>query len=207
MRSIARWRRDCRSTIFWCASHTDEDECDCRKPLPGMLLEAARQASTSIWRRVSWSATAGATSRPVIMLVAGLFLSITAIRRDLQTVCPTCAWSHSAKRLTGSSVPRPKERIPHEVCVRPASANLRGRGRQSQHSELYRQPYIKGFTTNPTLMRAMESPTTSGFALDLLATIHDRPISFEVFADEEGEMEEQARTLQPGARTCSSRFR
>jgi transaldolase len=61
--------------------------------------------------------------------------------------------------------------------------------------ELYRQPYIKGFTTNPTLMRATGVTDYQGFALDLLATIQDRPISFEVFADEEAEMEEQARHI------------
>jgi len=58
--------------------------------------------------------------------------------------------------------------------------------------ELYRQPYIKGFTTNPTLMRATGVADYQGFALDLLATIQDRPISFEVFADDEAEMEDQA---------------
>lgn len=61
--------------------------------------------------------------------------------------------------------------------------------------ELYRQPYIKGFTTNPTLMRATGVTDYQGFALDLLASIQDRPISFEVFADEEPEMEEQARHI------------
>ncbi|MGA9390747.1 MAG: transaldolase [Candidatus Sulfotelmatobacter sp.] len=61
--------------------------------------------------------------------------------------------------------------------------------------ELYRQPHIKGFTTNPTLMRAKGVRDYQKFALDLLATIKDRPISFEVFADEEGEMEEQARHI------------
>jgi len=61
--------------------------------------------------------------------------------------------------------------------------------------ELYRQPHIKGFTTNPTLMRATGVTDYQGFALDLLSTIHDRPVSFEVFADEEPEMEEQARHI------------
>jgi transaldolase len=61
--------------------------------------------------------------------------------------------------------------------------------------DLYRQPHIKGFTTNPTLMRASGVADYQGFALDLLATIHDRPISFEVFADDEQEMEEQARYI------------
>ena len=61
--------------------------------------------------------------------------------------------------------------------------------------ELYRQPHIKGFTTNPTLMRATGVTDYQGFALDMLANIQDRPISFEVFADEEPEMEEQARHI------------
>jgi transaldolase len=61
--------------------------------------------------------------------------------------------------------------------------------------ELYRKPHIKGFTTNPTLMRATGVTDYQRFALDLLATIQDRPISFEVFADEETEMEEQARHI------------
>src|SRR6202030_1508854 len=61
--------------------------------------------------------------------------------------------------------------------------------------ELYRQPHIKGFTTNPTLMRAAGITDYQGFARDLLATIQDRPISFEVFADDEPEMEEQARHI------------
>ena len=61
--------------------------------------------------------------------------------------------------------------------------------------EMHRQPFIKGFTTNPTLMRAAGVSDYRGFALDLLATIQDCPISFEVFADKEGEMEEQARHI------------
>src|ERR1700733_1138211 len=61
--------------------------------------------------------------------------------------------------------------------------------------ELYRQPYIKGFTTNPTLMRAIGVTDYQGFALDALAIVQDRPIAFEVFADDEEEMEDQARHI------------
>lgn len=61
--------------------------------------------------------------------------------------------------------------------------------------ELSRQPHIKGFTTNPTLMRATGVTDYAGFARELLANIPDRPISFEVFADEEPEMEQQARHI------------
>jgi transaldolase len=58
--------------------------------------------------------------------------------------------------------------------------------------DLYRQPHIKGFTTNPTLMRKAGLTDYEAFALDILKTVRDRPISFEVFADEFPEMERQA---------------
>jgi transaldolase len=61
--------------------------------------------------------------------------------------------------------------------------------------ELYRQPYIKGFTTNPTLMRRAGVTDYQGFALDILKHITDRPISFEVFAEDEKLMERQARHI------------
>ena len=58
--------------------------------------------------------------------------------------------------------------------------------------EMYRNPLIKGFTTNPTLMRKAGISDYRAFALDVLSEIKDRPISFEVFADEFVEMERQA---------------
>jgi transaldolase len=61
--------------------------------------------------------------------------------------------------------------------------------------ELYRTPYIKGFTTNPTLMRKAGIADYRGFAREVLAAIPDRPISFEVFSDEFCEMERQAREI------------
>jgi transaldolase len=61
--------------------------------------------------------------------------------------------------------------------------------------ELYRQPYIKGFTTNPTLMRQAGVTDYERFALEILQHIPDRPISFEVFADDATEMERQARKI------------
>ncbi len=61
--------------------------------------------------------------------------------------------------------------------------------------ELYRKPYIKGFTTNPTLMRKAGISDYRAFAKQVLQAIPDRPISFEVFSDEFGEMERQAREI------------
>jgi transaldolase len=57
---------------------------------------------------------------------------------------------------------------------------------------LYQEPYIKGFTTNPTLMRKAGINDYGKFALDLLKDIKDRPISFEVFSDDFEEMQKQA---------------
>jgi len=53
-------------------------------------------------------------------------------------------------------------------------------------------PLIKGFTTNPTLMRKAGVEDYKAFALDVLKIVTDRPVSFEVFADEFDEMEAQA---------------
>ena len=61
--------------------------------------------------------------------------------------------------------------------------------------ELYRKPYIKGFTTNPTLMRKSGISDYRTFALQVLQAIPDRPISFEVFSDEFDDMERQAREI------------
>jgi transaldolase len=58
--------------------------------------------------------------------------------------------------------------------------------------EMAANPLIKGFTTNPTLMRKAGISDYKAFALDVLKAIPDRPVSFEVFADEFGEMETQA---------------
>jgi transaldolase len=61
--------------------------------------------------------------------------------------------------------------------------------------EMYRNSLIKGFTTNPTLMRKAGISDYRAFARSILQEIPDRPISFEVFSDELDEMEEQAREI------------
>jgi len=61
--------------------------------------------------------------------------------------------------------------------------------------ELADQPGIAGFTTNPTLMRRSGVTDYEGFARKLLEHISDRPVSFEVFADEHDEMVRQARLI------------
>lgn len=56
-------------------------------------------------------------------------------------------------------------------------------------------PHIKGFTTNPTLMRKAGVNDYRAFAREALRIVSDRPISFEVFSDDFGVMQEQAREI------------
>ena len=58
--------------------------------------------------------------------------------------------------------------------------------------EMYQNPRIDGFTTNPTLMRKAGISNYETFAKEILKAIPDKPLSFEVFADDLNEMERQA---------------
>src|SRR5690349_2024747 len=60
---------------------------------------------------------------------------------------------------------------------------------------LYKSPMVKGFTTNPSLMRKAGVTDYEAFARQLVAAIPDRPISFEVFADDFDEMIAQGRVI------------
>jgi transaldolase len=53
-------------------------------------------------------------------------------------------------------------------------------------------PHVKGFTTNPMLMRRADISDYKSFALDVLRVVNGRPVSFQALADEFGEMEAQA---------------
>jgi transaldolase len=57
---------------------------------------------------------------------------------------------------------------------------------------MHAKPYIKGLTTNPTLMKKAGIADYSAFCKDILSEIRDKPLSFEVFCDDFPEMERQA---------------
>ncbi len=61
--------------------------------------------------------------------------------------------------------------------------------------EVSKNPLVKGLTTNPSLMRKAGVSDYKKFALEVLANIKDKGISFEVFSDELGEMERQAHEI------------
>jgi transaldolase len=58
--------------------------------------------------------------------------------------------------------------------------------------DMYAKPYIRGLTTNPTLMRKSGIANYRAFAREILSHIHDKPVCFEVLADEFEQMEHQA---------------
>jgi transaldolase len=61
--------------------------------------------------------------------------------------------------------------------------------------DAYRRGQVRGFTTNPTLMRRAGVADYEAFAREALQAITDLPISFEVFSDEIDEMARQARKI------------
>jgi transaldolase len=58
--------------------------------------------------------------------------------------------------------------------------------------EMYEKPFVKGLTTNPTLMKKAGIRDYRAFCKDILTSINDKPLSFEVFSDDFAEMERQA---------------
>ena len=66
---------------------------------------------------------------------------------------------------------------------------------KAQIVEMARQPWIAGFTTNPSLLKKAGVRDYEAFARDLVAAVPDRHISFEVFSDDIPEMVEQGRFI------------
>lgn len=62
--------------------------------------------------------------------------------------------------------------------------------------ELAKNPRVKGFTTNPSLMRKSGVENYEKFCQEILVEIPDHPISFEVFADDFIEMKRQAEIIR-----------
>jgi transaldolase len=58
--------------------------------------------------------------------------------------------------------------------------------------EMYEKPFVRGLTTNPTLMKKAGITDYRAFCKDILTSINDKPLSFEVFSDNFTEMERQA---------------
>jgi transaldolase len=66
---------------------------------------------------------------------------------------------------------------------------------KAQILDMAKQSWIRGFTTNPSLMKAAQVSDYVSFARDLVAAVPDRHISFEVFSEDIAEMVAQARVI------------
>jgi len=66
---------------------------------------------------------------------------------------------------------------------------------KAQILEMTKQPWIRGFTTNPSLMKGAQVTDYVPYARELVAVVPERHISFEVFSDDIAEMVEQARVI------------
>jgi transaldolase len=178
--------------------HDDVDHCDCRKPLPGLLLRAARIMDIDLSRSV---------------MVGDRWRDVEAGRR---AGCATIfVDNHYREAKPGSAdvvaqglkeaVPYILEMTSHDVSpgTKAAAVDL-GALRVAIFADgadrdaivgLAQNSLIRGFTTNPTLMRAAGVSDYGRFARDVVAAVPGMPISFEVFADDVDEMERQARLV------------
>src|SRR6476660_1569078 len=66
---------------------------------------------------------------------------------------------------------------------------------KAQIVDMAKQPWIKGFTTNPSLLKKAGVSDYAAYARDLVAAVPDRHISFEVFSDDIPEMVAQANVI------------
>jgi transaldolase len=175
--------------------HDDVDECDCRKPRPGLLLSAARDWGIDLsssymigdrWKDIEAGRRAGCTT---VLIGSGdgqpRKPEPTA---TLESLASAARWIRDRLSRTGEEETM-TELSRLRVKLFADGADLPG------ILGLAQNPLIQGFTTNPTLMRKAGIDDYETFAHAVLAEIRDRPVSFEVLSDEFDEMAAQARLL------------
>jgi transaldolase len=170
--------------------HDNKDLCLCRKPKAGMLLEAAAEYDLDLSScyligdrskdieagrngncRTVWLENTYDETRPTDIA--------SYVAQDLKQACMWILKQETMMTTTSSL----------NVKLFADGANI------DDMLSLYKKPFIKGFTTNPTLMRKAGISDYQTFALDILEYIKDYPISFEVFSDDLIEMKRQAKLI------------
>lgn len=171
--------------------HDDADGCACRKPLPGMLVEGARRWGVALtesymvgdrWRDVDAGDAAGCRTVYVDRSWPERSPGRTP-DATVGSVADATAWILADSGSSMTSIDRLKIKLFAD------GADAAGIG------HLAADPRIAGFTTNPTLMHKAGLTDYERFAREILEVIGDRPISYEVFADEFPEMLRQARKI------------
>jgi transaldolase len=178
---------------FVVCPHDDADRCECRKPRPGMLLAAAAKYGIDLprsvmvgdrWRDIAAGRAAGCRA----VFVDHGYAEEGPSRPDF--VCHGLAQAAEwiIARMTCPEGEQPMS-VAERVKIFADGADIEG------IAALSRNPVIKGFTTNPTLMRVAGVTDYLQFARAVLSIVRSHPISLEVFADEPDEMHRQALLL------------
>jgi len=165
--------------------HDDPDHCDCRKPKPGLLLEAGEDVDFprsfmvgDRWRDMAAGASAGCRT---VFLDYGY--------RERQPV----HFDHQARSLAQAAEWICEQRSGDGMSVDALNVKIFADGAdRAGMIEMAQKSYIKGLTTNPTLMAKVGIKDYRAFAKDILKEIKSLPISFEVFSDDFRIMEQQA---------------
>ncbi len=187
---------------------TKEQATERRKPGPGMLLDAARRwgidlaTSYMVGDRdsdIEAGTRAGCTS---IFIDLGYREPVpTAQAVTVKTLREATDWilRRADRRAAGiEEEHKPMTTVSDlKIKIFADGADLAG------ILEMHKNPLIKGFTTNPTLMRKVGIDDYEAFGRELLAKVPDRPVSLEVFADEFDEMERQALAIASWGRNVN----
>jgi transaldolase len=177
---------------LWVCLHDNNDHCPCRKPKPGMLLAAAEKWSIDLAQSWMIGDRAGDVAAGQAAGCRTVFLD-----RGYDEARPIPAADYTCQEL-GPAAAHILDymEIDKMNTINDLKIKLFADGADKTGMlEMYANPLIKGFTTNPTLMRKAGIRDYEAFAREIIAAIPDRPLSFEVFSDEFDEMERQARYI------------
>lgn len=180
--------------------HDDADSCSCRKPKAGMLEDGARRLGTSTrgnylvgdrWRDIEAGARAGCRT---VLVDRGYHERQSDTPPDARVVdiADAATWIIAdIRRSMTFNIAKPLVSSVADLAIKlfADGADIAG------IATLAANPKIAGFTTNPTLMRKAGITDYRAFGKAALEVVGNRPISFEVFADESREMLRQAREL------------
>ena len=174
--------------------HAQNEGCDCRKPRPGMLLAAAKEHGIDLSRSFmvgdrSGDMAAGIAAGCRTIFIDRDYAETKPVRYDARVggLAEAAAFILAARKNKEDSVKPSIHALKVKIFADGADFD--------SIMALYRDPLIKGFTTNPTLMRKAGVADYEAFARKVLDAIQDRPVSFEVFADDLPTMEAQARAI------------
>jgi transaldolase len=170
--------------------HDDADNCECRKPKPGLITHAPYyDLPRSVLVGDRWRDIDAGTRAGIGMTVLVDYQYDEALRSEPDVRVPSLAEA-VPEILTFTSEKRAVKSVNDlRIKIFADGADL------ASMLALGRQPYIHGFTTNPTLMNKAGVQDYRAFAKEVLSAITDRPISFEVLSDDFKEMERQAHEI------------